>query len=153
MTIDGYKIGWSNAFLPSQLCRKQLILAHLPKILDTRIRHTLNVGLGSAATLQALASYADIETLDCVEINQSVVNGAKLFDASVVLDDPRVHLVVDDAIHYLLRTEHKYDLIISDGKQQPFYAGNAALLCKEFYEYALEDLSEDGLFIQWMPLG
>lgn len=153
MTVDGYKIGWSNAFLHSQLCRKQLILAHLPKILDTRIRHTLNVGLGSAATLQALASYADIETLDCVEINQSVVNGAKLFDASAVFEDPRVHLVVDDAIHYLLRTEHQYDLIISDGKQQPFYSGNAALLCKEYYEYALEDLSEDGLFIQWMPLG
>ncbi|MCH8147215.1 MAG: fused MFS/spermidine synthase [Planctomycetes bacterium] len=153
MTVDGYKIGWSNAFRNSLFCRKQLILAHLPMILDTRIRHTLNVGLGSAATLEALASYADIETLDCVEINQSVANAVELFDSSVVLEDPRVHLVVDDAIHYLLRTEHKYDLIISDGKQQPFYAGNAALLSKEFYEYAFEDLSEDGLFIQWMPLG
>lgn len=153
MTVDGYKIGWSKAFEGSPFYRKQVILAHLPKILDTRVRRTLNVGLGSAATLQALASYADIETLDCVEINQSVVNGAELFEASAVLKDPRVHLVVDDAIHYLLRTEHQYDAIISDGKQHPFFAGNAALLCKEFYEYALEDLSEIGLFIQWMPLG
>lgn len=153
MTVDGYKIGWSKAFEGSPFYRKQVILAHLPMILDTRIRRTLNVGLGSAATLQALATYPEIETLDCVEINQSVVSGAKLFDASAVLEDPRVHLVVDDAIHFLLRTDHQYDAIISDGKQHPFFAGNAALLCKEFYEYALEDLSPEGLFIQWMPLG
>ncbi|MCZ6774705.1 MAG: TIR domain-containing protein, partial [Proteobacteria bacterium] len=153
MTVDGYKIGWSKAFEGSPFYRKQVILAHLPMILDTRIRHTLNVGLGSAATLQALATYPEIETLDCVEINQSVVSGAKFFDASAVLEDPRVHLVVDDAIHFLLRTDHQYDAIISDGKQHPFFAGNAALLCKEFYEYALEDLSPEGLFIQWMPLG
>ncbi|MCH8966617.1 MAG: fused MFS/spermidine synthase [Planctomycetes bacterium] len=153
MTVDGCKIGWSEGFRGSFFCRKQDLLAHLPMLLDTRIRHTLNVGLGSGSTLRALASYPNVETLDCVEISAAVVRGAAFFEASAVLRDPRVNLVVDDAVHFLLRSSKKYDLIVSDGKQHPFFSGNASLLCKEFYRYALNGLSDIGVFVQWLPLG
>ena len=136
MTIDGYKIGWSDGFRGTLFYRKQLLLAHLPMVLDGRIRHTLNVGLGSAATVNALASYPQLETIDCVEISAAVAKASRLFPESGALDDPRVHLEIDDAVNYLLRTERRYDLIVSDGKQDPFYSGNALLLCREFYEFA-----------------
>lgn len=152
MTVNGVHIGWSDAFRASPFYRKQVLLAHLPMVLDTRIRNTLNIGLGSATTLNTLAPYPELLSLDCVEISASVVRAAKLFSASSVLKDPRVHLIVDDAVHYLLRSNKKYDAIISDGKQDPFFSGNANLLCREFYRYALEDLTEDGLFVQWFPL-
>jgi spermidine synthase len=153
MTVDGYKIGWSAAFEGTAFYRKQVLLAHLPMLLDSRIRHTLNIGLGSATTLKTLATYPEVETLDCVEISVAVVRASRLFEASSVLEDPRVNLVVDDVIHYMRRSAKKYDAIISDGKQHPFFAGNATLLCREFYRSALDDLTEDGLFIQWIPLG
>jgi spermidine synthase len=153
MTIDGAAIGWSDGFRQTKYYHKQVMLAHLPMVLDTRIRTTLNMGLGSSATLNTLAGYPEVETLDCVEINAPVVEGARLFPESRVFEDPRVNVVVDDAVHFLLRVDRQYDLIISDGKQDPFYSGNAPLLCREFYQYAFDRLTDAGLFIQWFPLG
>ncbi len=153
MTLDGATIGLGEGFRGAKLWHKQTALVHLPMVLDTRIRKTLNVGLGSGSTLWTLAKYAQVEQMDCVEINPAVVRGWELFDEYEVLQDPRVNLVVDDAIHFLLCSDERYDLIISDGKQDPLHSANAALLCHEFYEYSLDRLSDDGLFVQWLPLG
>ena len=152
MAVDGFKIGWSEAYQGTQTHRKEILLAHLPMVLDPTIRRTLNVGLASATTLLTVGAYPEIETLDCVEISAAVVRANRLFAASRVLRDPRAELIVDDAVHYLLRTGERYDLIISDGKLHPFYSGNAALLCREFYEYALDRLTDRGVFVQWVPL-
>ncbi len=151
MAIDGYPIGLSAAFVGDTVHRKQLLLAHLPMVLDTRIRHTLNVGLGSASTLHALASYPQLETLDCVEINEAVVRASRFFEEASVLEDPRTRITIDDAVHYLLRSRQSYDLIVSDGKQQISFSGNAVLLCREFYRYSLSRMSGHGLFVQWIP--
>lgn len=153
MAIDGYKIAWNSANTGTQATRKQALLAHLPMVLDTRNRHTLNVGLGGGSTLHTLASYPYLETLDCVEINPAVVHGSELFEESSVLQDPRVRLIIDDAVQYLLRSTKRYDVIISDGKHNTHYPGNANLLCREYYRLALEDPTENGLFVQWIPLG
>ncbi|MFH0944341.1 MAG: fused MFS/spermidine synthase [Planctomycetota bacterium] len=151
MSIDGCLIGWSGGYLGTPLYEKQIVLAHLPMVLDTRIRTTLNVGLGCGSTLEAVAAHQGVETLDCVEISGAVVRGAELFEESRVLEDPRVNLFVDDAVRYLLQTDARYDLIISDGKQHPFFAGNASLLCREFYEFCRDRLTDIGMFAQWTP--
>lgn len=152
MLVDGCSIGCGRGFEGNWMYRKQVVLAHLPMVLDSGIRHTLNIGLGSATTLYAVGRYSQLRTLDCVEINETVVRASHLFDESIILDDPRVNLIVDDAIHYLLRSDKAYDLIISDGKLDPFFSGNATLLCQEYYRFALSRLSDDGLFVQWIPL-
>ena len=152
MTVDGCAIGWSEGYRQTEFYRKQVILAHLPMVVDPRIRTTLNVGLGSSATLHTLAQYPELEVLDCVEISQAVVDAAAYFPESLVLKDPRVHVIVDDAVHYLLQPGKQYDLIVSDGKQDPRFSGNAPLLCREFYQYAFDRLTEDGLFVQWFPM-
>lgn len=152
LTIDGSTIGATEEF-SRLMFTKQQILAHLPMAIDNRIRRTLNVGLGSASTLDGLANYDQVESLDCVEINQAVVDAAReYFPEGEVLDDPRVNVSVDDALHFLLRHQEPYDLIISDGKQNPSFPGNAALLCRDFYENALARLTDKGLFVQWMPV-
>ncbi|MHC4427389.1 MAG: fused MFS/spermidine synthase [Planctomycetota bacterium] len=153
MTVDGCSIGWSDGYRGSIFYRKQLLLAHLPMVLDRRITHTLNVGLGSASTLAAVASYPYVETLDCVEINAAVVEASRRLPESSVLDDTRARLVVDDVLHYLLRAGPKYDLIVSDGKQHPLHSGNAVMLCREYYELAMARLTDDGILAQWIPLG
>lgn len=152
MLVDGSKIGCSSGYPTSLLYRKQSTLVHLPMVLDSRIQITLNVGLGSASTLKILSTYPSVSQLDCVEINPAVVQGSLLFQESSVLDDPRVNLSVTDAVHYLLRSNKKYDLIISDGKQDPFFSGNATLLCKEYYHFAKKRLTESGLFVQWISM-
>ena len=46
MAIDGIVIGATHAWFP-RIHSKQLILAHLPMILDRNIRDTLNLGVAS----------------------------------------------------------------------------------------------------------
>ncbi|MCP3984879.1 MAG: hypothetical protein GY723_10855, partial [bacterium] len=150
MTIDGAIIAVGRGVRPL-LYEKQQLLAVLPLTLDPGIRRTLNVGLASGSTLATLASYPEIEKLDVVEINRPVVRAVRYFGESAVLDDPRVDLIVDDAIHYLLRTERRYDLIISDGKQAEDFSGNARILSQEFYAFAHDSLSSCGVFAQWIP--
>ena len=152
MAINGIKIGWSEGFRGTSMYRKQLLLIHLPMALDSGIRHALNVGLGSAATLQALARYPQIESATCVEISGAVVRASRLFAESRVLQDERVSLEVEDALHYLLRSGPRYDLIVSDGKQDQLHSANASVLCREYYEKASARLGESGLMAQWLQL-
>jgi spermidine synthase len=152
MAIDGYKIGWSEAYRPTLFYQKQVLLADLPQVLDARIRSTLSIGLGSGATIAELVDRPALSRIDCVEINGAVVRGQSLFPERRVLADPRVRVHVEDAVHFLLRAEERYDLVVSDGKQDPFFAGNADLLCAEFYRFARARLGEHGLIVQWFPL-
>jgi hypothetical protein len=69
-----------------------------------------------------------------------------------VLSDPRTEVHVEDAVHYLLQTPRRYDLIISDAKQDPRSAGSSKVLSAELYAYSLDRLSECGLFVQFVAL-
>lgn len=152
MSIDGYIIASAMDYADN-FSMKHKLLAHLPMALSPSIKRTLTVGLGSGASMQALAVYPDVEVLDCVEISQEVAEAARYFPEGAVLEDPRARLVVDDAVHFLRRSRAAYDLIVSDGKQNVRYSGNAALLSAEFYRLCLEHLGPDGIMIQWIPLG
>ncbi|MBW2274904.1 MAG: fused MFS/spermidine synthase, partial [Deltaproteobacteria bacterium] len=150
MAIDGTIIGvtadWNEV-----LYTKQQILAHLPMTLDRNIRHTLNLGLATSSTLKALSRYRWVESLDAVEINPAVIRASSLFMESMVQVDRRADIISQDAIHYLLSTPKRYDLIVNDAKQHLRFGGTSKILSKELYEYSLARLSECGLFVQSVP--
>ncbi|MDP6979351.1 MAG: fused MFS/spermidine synthase [Myxococcota bacterium] len=150
LSVDGSQIGVSRG-VRYGIYSKQLLLAHLPMVIDPSIESTLNIGLGSGSTLDALASHASVQQLEAVEISAAVARGSLLFEESKVLRDPRVRLEVEDISHYLLRSSHRYDLIISDGKQGADFSGNVVMLCLEFYTAASRRLHDDGLLVQWIP--
>lgn len=151
MAIDGFLIGVSRSS-QHEVGYKQALLAHLPMTLNPGIKRTLNIGLGSGTTLWSLGRYPTIEQLDCVEISAAVVQGAREFEEGSILRDPRTRIFVDDAVHHLLTTRERYGLIISDGKQNPQFPGNSTLLAEDFYRLSLERMTDDGLFVQWIPL-
>lgn len=151
MTIDGYVIGVNTEY-GQLIAQKQLFLAHLPMALAPESRTTLNIGLGSATTLAALGSYSSLDSLHCVEISREVIEGARFFDESKILDDPRTKVFVDDVVHYLRRSATTYDIIISDAKQNPQFPGNSIVLSREFLELCRAHLSEDGVMVQWSTL-
>jgi spermidine synthase len=146
-TIIGASPGWNY-----DVYSKQVLLAHLPMVLDTRVRSALTVGLGSASTVDALATYPSLERIDCVEIDREVIRGSRFFPQSEALVDPRVRVLAEDASTYLLRTDVLYDTIVSDGKQNVYHPMNALLLSAEFYQRALDRLTPSGTFVQWVNL-
>ena len=151
MSIDGVVIGGTLKFYPS-IYEKQLIITHLPMILDRGIRDTLNLGVASGSTIKTLSRYSWVETLDAVEINPAVIDAGSFFPDTNVLQEPRATLYVEDAVHYLLRTPKTYDLIINDAKQDPRFGGTSKILSHELYQYSLDRLNECGIFVQFLPL-
>jgi spermidine synthase len=151
MALDGVVIAVNRGgFYP--MYSKQRLLAHLPLLLDASIARTLSIGLGSGSTLHALAAYPGVAQLDAVEISAGVVRASALFAESAVLRDPRTRLAVEDAVHHLLRSRRRYDLIVADGKQNPDFSSNWVFLSREFYAGALARIEGGGLFVQWLPL-
>jgi spermidine synthase len=57
-------------------------------------------------TASALFRYTELERLDCVEIEPAVIGAAPLLSQlnRNVLQDPRVHIIFDDARNFLLTT-------------------------------------------------
>jgi len=151
MAIDGAIIAamptWDLA-----LYAKQIILAHLPMTLDRDIRKVLAVGVASGSTVAEIARYPWVAHVDALEINSAVVRAGLRFPDFQVFEDPRVDLVVEDALHFLLATDQRYDLIVNDAKEHLRFSGNSKVLSAEFYRYALDRLTECGLFVQEIPL-
>ena len=128
LQIDG-KIDASNLDT-----RTQLLLGDLPAIFHSHPRRVLVIGFGSGMTLAALARYSEIERLDCVEIEPQVIRAARHLEKlnGGVLQDPRVHLILDDARNFLATTRERYDVISSE-PSNPWIAGIANLYTSEFY--------------------
>ena len=68
-----------------------------------------------------------------------------------VLNDPRVEIVYDDARHYVLTTQEKFDIITSD-PIHPWVKGAASLYTKEYFELVKAHLNPGGVVTQWVPL-
>lgn len=148
MSVDGHHIGGTEL----AILRKEKILAHLPMLLRPAAKRSLSVGLGSGITLGTLALYEELEILACVEIVPGVVKGARFFGKAnaLVLRDPRLDLHVGDGVQYLLTTGERYDIISSDSKLNPEYAGNAPLLATDYYRLCRDRLTPDGVMVQWL---
>jgi spermidine synthase/Tfp pilus assembly protein PilF len=129
----------------------QLLLGHLGAVLHPAPRRVLVVGFGSGMTVSALALHPEIESITCVEIEPAVIRAAGYLTRlnRNVLQDPRVHIVIDDARNFLLTTREQYDLIASE-PSNPWIAGVAALYTDEFYRQAVSRLRPGGFFLQWV---
>jgi spermidine synthase len=150
MSVDGRDIGGTDP----GILRKQKLLAHLPVALVPRAERVLAVGLGSGITLGTLGLYDEIRALECVEIVPGVIAGAACFrDANHdVLRDARVHVAAGDGVQYLLTTREKFDVISSDSKLNPEYAGNGSILSREYYDLCREHLTLNGVMVQWVSV-
>ena len=145
LSIDG-KVDASNVDV-----RTQLMLGHLVALLHSEPRSALVIGFGSGETLAALARYPEIERIDCVEIEPNVIRAAAYMEPlnQGVLQDPRVHIILDDGRNYLAGTRERYDVISSE-PSNPWIAGIANLYTSEFYRDAAARLRPGGLFVQWV---
>jgi spermidine synthase len=68
-----------------------------------------------------------------------------------VVHDPRVEVVYDDARHFILTTQEKFDVITSD-PIHPWVKGAATLYTKEYFELCKRHLNPGGVVTQWVPL-
>jgi len=136
--------------------RDQILIAQIPMMIASSMNGKLDkalcIGFGSGVSLNVMTAY-DVSSIKLVELEAAVLEAGQYFESvnDNVLDKANVKAVVNDGRNYLLMTRDKYDVILSE-PSNPFISGAAKLFTKEFYQMAIEKLSENGIYAQWIPL-
>jgi len=134
--------------------RVERMLAYLPALLHPKPRSVLVVGFGAGVTAGSFVPDPNVERIVICEIEPLIPQRvAPYFEEQnhAVLSDPRVHLVIDDARHYILTTSEKFDIITSD-PIHPWVKGSATLYTREYFDLLREHLNPGGVVAQWVPL-
>lgn len=148
MSVDGIVIGGTGN---SQF--KQLLLAHLPRLLIDEVPTELSVGLGSGILAGESARHSDLEAITVIEIEPTVVDGAVQFsrENNDVLEDPRMELVTDDVTSFLRTTDRRWHAITADEKTADEYASNGFSYSVDYYQLLANHLVDGGVVVQWVP--
>jgi spermidine synthase len=134
--------------------RLQRMLGHLPALVHPHPRTVLVVGCGAGVTAGTFTLYPSIEKINLCELEPLVPPvAAKFFEAENygVVGNPRTRIIFDDARHYILTTQDKFDIITSD-PIHPWVKGSATLYTKEYFELVKSHLNPGGIVTQWVPL-
>lgn len=123
------------------------MIVHTPMSVNPNIKNVLVIGGGDGGSVRELTRYTSIESIDMVEIDESVVRACqKYFPITTTgLTDPRVSLRFEDGLAYVKNTEKIYDLIIVDSTD-PVGPGEG-LFSMDFYQNCYRILSDDGILI------
>lgn len=131
----------------------QKMMGHLGVLLNVGSSRVLSVGFGSGETTACLSLH-DLEAVDCVEIAPGVVKVALEYFRHINLGDrleQEINMIYMDAKNYLHLTDSEYDVIMNDPIHPRFFAENASLYTREYFESARKRLREGGVLISWIP--
>ena len=151
--LNYHNAGKVQASSEPQDMRLQRMLGHLTTLIPENPRTVLVIGCGAGVTAGAVSIEPKLERETIAEIEPlvpSVVStylGEHNFD---VVRNPKVHVTIDDARHYILTTKEKFDAVTSD-PLDPWVKGAAMLYTREFFELVKQHLNPGGavtLFVQ-----
>jgi spermidine synthase len=134
--------------------RLQRMLGHLTTLTTETPTSVLVIGCGAGVTAGAVSIDPRVEQLTLVEIERLVPHAAATFFGRQnfsVLNDPKVHLQIDDGRHFLMTTREKFDGITAD-PLDPWVKGAANLYTKEFFEAARQHLKPGGVVTAYIQL-
>jgi spermidine synthase len=138
----------------AQDMRLQRMLGHIPALLHPKPRSVLVVGFGAGVTAGSFVPHPELENLVICELEPLIPKVVSTFftkENHDVVNNPRVHIVYDDARHYVLTTPLLFDIITSD-PIHPWVKGSATLYTREYFELCKRRLKPGGLLTQWVPL-
>ena len=133
--------------------RYMKLLAHVPILLSDNPENVMVICFGTGQTTGAAGIHPRVGQVDSLELSPSVLNAAPLFKTENhdVMDNPKVHFVLQDGRNYLLTTQKQYDVITGE-PPPPRTAFTVNLYTRDFYEAARDRLKPGGLMAQWIPL-
>ena len=129
---------------------------YLPLLLHPAPHDVLVLGVGTAATLGAVAQDPEVALIDAVELSSEVLSSLTFFtwaDGGTAAQ-PRVHLRHADARAFVSAAAAsgvRYDVVIAD-LFHPQRAGAGTLYTREHFGNIRRALAPRGRFVQWLPL-
>ncbi len=131
-----------------------VLAAAIPLSMHPNPSRVANIGFGSGLTTHTLLTSKSVKQLDSIEIEPVMVEAArKGFGSRIgdVFEDPRSHIVFEDAKTFFAASHEPYDLIVSE-PSNPWVSGVASLFSAEFYGSIVGHLRPGGYFVQWLQL-
>jgi len=131
----------------------QLLLGYMPVLYHKNPKDIFIIGLGSGVTCKAVTDFPEVSSVECAEIEPAVVEAAGYFKDfnGNVLENPKLHVAIDDGRNAMLASQKNYDVIISE-PSNPWIAGIGNLFTIDFYKICNSKLKPDGIMVQWFHL-
>ena len=151
--LNYHNAGKVQASSEPQDMRLQRMLGHMTTLIPKNPEAVLVIGCGAGVTAGAVSIDPRVKRLTIAEIEPLVPSVVSRYFAQHNFDvvaNPKTRIVLDDARHYLLTTNEKFDAITSD-PLDPWVKGAAMLYTKEFFETVKAHLNPGGavtLFVQ-----
>ena len=134
--------------------RLQRMVGFLPGLLESDPKSVLGIGFGAGVSAGTFTRFPSIQHITICEIEPVIPpTSTKYFRAANydVMNNPKTHIVYDDARNYLLTTNQKFDVIASD-PLDVFAKGTAALYSVQYFQAVKDHLNPGGYFSLYMPL-
>ena len=127
--------------------------SHIPLLIHPQPKNVLYLGSGTGATAGGAVMHDEVESIVVAELIPEVIDAARMFEESNlgVFEDSRTEVHIDDARHYLLATDRKFDVIIAD-LFVPWESKTGYLYTVDHYAITRERLAPGGLFCHWLPM-
>lgn len=130
-----------------------VLAAALPLAFKPQAKLIANIGFGSGLTTHATLASPVAETVDSIEIERAMIEGARQFDPMNrrAYHDPRSRIHIEDAKTYFASHGTRYDIIVSE-PSNPWVSGVSSLFSEEFYQTMGRYLTDDGVLLQWIQV-
>ena len=151
--LNYHNAGKVQASSEPQDMRLQRMLGHLTTIVPAHVRSVVVIGCGAGVTAGAVSIDPRRESETIAEIEPLVPKVISTYFAEHNFDvvrNPKVHVTIDDARHFILTSKDKYDAVTSD-PLDPWVKGAAMLYTEEFFDAVRQHLNPGGvvtLFVQ-----
>jgi spermidine synthase len=151
--LNYHNAGKVQASSEPQDMRLQRMLGHITTLVPKNPARVLVIGCGAGVTAGAVSIDPAVKRQTIAEIEPLVPKVVSTHFAEHNFDvvrNPKVNVHYDDARHYLLTTDEKFDAITSD-PLDPWVKGAATLYTREFFEVVKQHLNPGGvvtLFVQ-----
>jgi spermidine synthase len=152
--VNYYNAGKIQASSLPQDMRLQRMLGHLTTLTSAHPKDVLVIACGAGVTAGAVSVDPRVMSLVIAEIEPLVPSVVAKYFGDYnwhVVDNPKVHIEVDDARHYLTTTKRSFDAITSD-PFDPWVKGSANLYTREFWELAKRHLNPGGVVTVFVQL-
>lgn len=153
-TLNYHNAGKVQASSEPQDMRLQRMLGHFTTLIPPYPKSVIVIGCGAGVTAGATSIDPRVEKVTIVEIEPLVPKVVSTYFAQHnydVVRNPKVHVRIDDARHYIMTSKDKYDAITSD-PLDPWVKGAAMLYTKEFFEAAKAHLNPGGVMTIFVQL-
>jgi spermidine synthase len=151
--VNYHNAGKIQASSEPQDMRLQRMLGHITTLVPMNPSRVLVIGCGAGVTAGAVSIDPMVKQETIAEIEPLVPRVVSTYFSEHNFDvvrNPKVRVHLDDARHYLLTTNEKFDAITSD-PLDPWVKGAATLYTREFFQVVKDHLNPGGvvtLFVQ-----